>query len=400
MSTEDEIKTRWTTLGGQLNERQRRLFAANEAKIFGWGGIEVVHRVTGLSRPTIRSGIAEINQGLINATSTIIRNFGGGRKSVEVTMPGIENALKDLVEDTTRGDPESPLKWCCKSLRSLTVEMRNLGFSISHFVVRRLLKQLGYSLQANVKVLEGSSHPDRNAQFEYINELVKVAFDANQPVISVDAKKKELVGSYANKGENWEKKGQPQEVNVHDFVDPDLGRVAPYGVYDIGANEAWVGVGTDNDTAQFAVNTIERWWNNLGIKRYPEAKELVITADGGGSNGSRVGLWKQELARFAKASNLIIHVRHFPPGTSKWNKIEHRLFSFMSMNWRGRPLVSHEVIVNLIANTKSSAGLKVFAELDLDKYQKGIKVTKTDLKKIKIETEDFHPEWNYSIHPS
>lgn len=278
--------------------------------------------------------------------------------------------------------------------------MRNLGFSISHFVVRRLLKQLGYSLQANVKVLEGSSHPDRNAQFEYINELVKVAFDANQPVISVDAKKKELVGSYANKGENWEKKGQPQEVNVHDFVDPDLGRVAPYGVYDIGANEAWVGVGTDNDTAQFAVNTIERWWNNLGIKRYPEAKELVITADGGGSNGSRVGLWKQELARFAKASNLIIHVRHFPPGTSKWNKIEHRLFSFMSINWRGRPLVSHEVIVNLIANTKSSTGLKVFAELDLDKYQKGIKVTKTDLKKIKIETEDFHPEWNYSIHPS
>jgi hypothetical protein len=332
----------------------------------------VVHRITGVSEATISAGLKELRAGLEGSAVQTVRRAGGGRKRVQDRDPGVLDDLKALVEDSTRGDPQSPLRWCCKSLRSLTQQLQGQGHEITHTVVGRLLKQMGYSLQGNAKVLEGTQHPDRNAQFEAINELVKAAQAAGQPVISVDTKKKELVGRFKNAGQTWRPKGQPDEVKVHDFIDPELGRVNPYGVYDVAANEAWVSVGTDNDTARFAVNAITRWWRQMGAARYPDARELVITADGGGSNGSRVRLWKQALAEFAAQTGLIVHVRHFPPGTSKWNKIEHRLFSFITMSWRGQPLVSHEVIINLIANTTSTTGLKVRAELDTALYPKAL----------------------------
>ena len=331
----------------------------------GRGGVSAVAVATGVSRTTIAAGIQEIEAmmssdvGAAAPLQTGTRQAGAGRKRIETKDLTLLPDLLALVDSSTRGDPESPLRWTCKSLRNLADELKAKGHTVSHVVVGKLLKQQDYSLQGNVKVLEGNQSPDRNAQFEHINASVAAALQANQPVISVDTKKKELVGAYKNAGQEWLPSGEPVKVKVHDFIDKVLGRANPYGVYDIGADEAWVGVGTDHDTSAFAVQTIRRWWFSMGVQRYPQAKQLVITADGGGSNGHRVRLWKLELSRLAQEIGLDIQVHHFPPGTSKWNKIEHRLFSFITMNWRGTPLISQEVIVNLIASTKTRSGLKV-----------------------------------------
>ena len=402
METEKEIRARYNNLEWALDEKLRRLFAANEAKVYGHGGITLVQKATGVARNSIKQGIKELSskkEKLEPVASHRIRKVGGGRKASVKTDKKLQIALENLVEPTTLGDPESPLRWTCKSLRQLETELSSRGFNVSHTSIGTLLKEMGYSLQGNQKTLEGSSHPDRNAQFEFINSRIEEAMRDGQPVISVDTKKKELVGQYKNGGKELRPKGKPEQVKVYDFVDKKLGRANPYGVYDITDNSAWVSVGTDHDTASFAVSTIRRWWFAMGRALYPEAKELVITADGGGSNGSRVRLWKIELQKLASELNISIHVSHFPPGTSKWNKIEHRLFSFISMNWRGKPLVSHEAIVNLIAATTTRKGLKVRAELDITHYPKGIKVTDKELDSIQIERNEFHGEWNYSIHP-
>jgi hypothetical protein len=402
METEEEIRARYKNIEWALNEKLRRLFAANEAKVFGHGGITLAQKATGVARNSIKQGLKELSkkeEGVVHSTSTRIRKVGGGRKSSVKKDKKLRAALENLVEPTTLGDPESPLRWTCKSLRQLESELCSQGFSASHTSVGNLLKEMGYSLQGNQKTLEGSKHPDRNAQFEFINSRTEKAMCDGQPVISVDTKKKELVGRYKNGGKEFRPKGRPEQVKVYDFVDKELGRANPYGVYDIADNSAWVSVGTDHDTATFAVSTIRRWWFSMGQALYPEAKKLVITADGGGSNGSRVRLWKVELQKLANELNIPIHVSHFPPGTSKWNKIEHRLFSFISMNWRGKPLVSHETIVNLIAATTTRKGLKVRAELDSSHYPKGIKVTDEELKAIQINRDEFHGEWNYSILP-
>ncbi len=402
METEKEIRARYKNIEWALNEKLRRLFAANEAKVFGHGGITLAQKATGVARNSIKQGLKELSkkeEGVAHSTSTRIRKVGGGRKSSVKKDKKLRVALENLVEPTTLGDPESPLRWTCKSLRQLESQLRSQGFSASHTSVGNLLKEMGYSLQGNQKTLEGSKHPDRNAQFEFINSRTEKAMGDGQPVISVDTKKKELVGRYKNGGKEFRPKGRPEQVKVYDFVDKELGRANPYGVYDIADNSAWVSVGTDHDTATFAVSTIRRWWFSMGQDLYPEAKKLVITADGGGSNGSRVRLWKVELQKLANELNIPIHVSHFPPGTSKWNKIEHRLFSFISMNWRGKPLVSHETIVNLIAATTTRKGLKVRAELDSSHYPKGIKVSDDELKAIQIKRDEFHGEWNYSILP-
>ena len=401
------IALRWEALNETLNERQRRLLLGAEARVLGRGGIAEVAAATGASRTTIAAGIKELDSSRSidasdesrSTTATGSRRPGGGRKRLETTDETLVADLLALVEPTTRGDPESPLRWTCKSLRNLADELKARHHQVSHVVVGNLLRSQNFSLQANAKVLEGNQSPDRNAQFEYINAVVKTALDANEPVISVDTKKKELVGAFKNAGQRWLPRGQPDQVQVHDFVDKDLGRANPYGVYDIGADEGWVSVGTDHDTSAFAVQTIRRWWLSMGRERYPEARRLTITADGGGSNGHRIRLWKYELSQLARELGLEIHVHHFPPGTSKWNKIEHRLFSFITMNWRARPLISHEVIVNLIANTRTRSGLLVKAELDTAAYPKGISVTDAQMATIKIDRSDFHGEWNYCIRP-
>ena len=386
-----------------LDERQRRLLVGVEAKVLGRGGVSAVAVATGVSRTTIAAGIQEIEAkmssdvGAAAPLQTGTRRAGAGRKRIETKDLTLLPDLLALVDSSTRGDPESPLRWTCKSLRNLADELKAKGHTVSHVVVGKLLKQQDYSLQGNVKVLEGNQSPDRNAQFEHINASVAAALQANQPVISVDTKKKELVGAYKNAGQEWLPSGEPVKVKVHDFIDKELGRANPYGVYDIGADEAWVGVGTDHDTSAFAVQTIRRWWFSMGVQRYPQAKQLVITADGGGSNGHRVRLWKLELSRLAQEIGLDIQVHHFPPGTSKWNKIEHRLFSFITMNWRGTPLISHEVIVNLIASTKTRSGLKVRAELDTAEYPKGLVISDAVLATVNIEREAFHGDWNYCI---
>jgi len=400
------VGRRWELLHAELDERQRRLLVAVEAKVLGRGGISAVSAATGVSRSTITTGIDElaakkpadhqITEGLIRAQPRM-RRKGGGRKKIEIKDESLLVDLLALVDPVTRGDPQSPLRWTCKSLRTLADQLKACGHKVSHVVVGQLLKAQGYSLQANSKVTEGNQSPDRNAQFEHINAMVTAALAVHQPVISVDTKKKELVGAYKNAGQEWLPSGKPEQVKVHDFIDPELGRANPYGVYDIGADEAWVSVGTDNDTSAFAVQTIRRWWLSMGQPRYPEAERLLITADGGGSNGHRGRLWKLELSRFAAETGLDIHVCHFPPGTSKWNKIEHRLFSFITMNWRGRPLVSHEVIVNLIGNTRTRSGLKVHAELDDAEYPKGTVVSDEDFAGINIERNQFHGDWNYTI---
>jgi hypothetical protein len=402
---EDDIKlirTKFELLEWTLDERMRRLFAAAEASALGHGGVTKVAKATGISRRAIHVGIAELATPKIpiEGQGKRLRKAGAGRKPVIETEPGVMSALEKLIEPTTRGDPESPLRWTCKSLRVLAGELSLSGYTVSYPKVGDLLRELGYSLQANRKMLEGTDHPDRNAQFEFINDQTKQRLVAGNPVISVDTKKKELVGAYKNNGTTWRPEGKPELVKVHDFIDKELGRANPYGVYDVSSNTGWVSVGTDHDTASFAVETIRRWWNSMGKQRYPEASELMITADGGGSNGSRVRLWKFELQRLADEINIPIYVSHLPPGTSKWNKIEHRLFSYISMNWRGQPLISHDVIVSLIAGTTTKTGLKVHAELDDSLYPSGIKISDSEFEKIHITRNEFHGEWNYRIDPN
>lgn len=397
----EAISKRYAKFSPVLDERMRRLWAGMESSVIGFGGVAAVSKATGLSRNTIVRGEKEIEEIKGKEVKIIgIRQPGGGRKKAIAIDPNIKDDLSKLIEPLTRGDPQSPLKWTCKSLRKLSSELKEMEHKVSHRIVGELLYDMGYSLQANRKILEGSSHPDRNAQFEFINQQAIKFQKSNQPVISVDTKKKERVGNFKNSGQEWRPKGEPEEVFIHDFPDKELGRAIPYGVYDQGLNKGWVSVGTDNDTAEFAVETIRRWWYSMGKPFYIDATKLLITADGGGSNGTRVRLWKTELQKFANETKMDISVCHFPPCTSKWNKIEHRLFSYITQNWRGKPLISHEVIVNLIANTTTKTGLKVSCDLNLNKYQKGIKVSDEELSQVNIEKNDFHGEWNYTIHPA
>jgi hypothetical protein len=392
------IKLRYAALDPVLDERVRRRFAAAEAMAAGRGGVTAVARITGLARSTIGRGLAEL-RGAAAMPADRIRRPGGGRKPLVVTDPTLLTDLKELVEPTTRGDPTAPLLWTAKSLRHLAAGLRGLGHSICHNVVADLLREMGYSLQANRKTREGTNHPDRDAQFGYINARMKEALAAGEPAISVDTKKKELVGDFKNGGRDYRAKGQPEKVRVHDFVIPELGRAAPYGIYDIANNAGWVSVGIDHDTASFAVNAIRRWWQAMGRERYPQATRLLITADCGGSNGARVRLWKRELQTLANEIGVAITVCHLPPGTSKWNKIEHRLFSFITQNWRARPLVSYQTIVQLIAATTTDTGLKVQCEIDPNAYPAGVKVTDDEMDAINIRRHDFHGDWNYTISP-
>jgi hypothetical protein len=393
----EAIHHRYTQLSPHLDERGRRMFAAAEARAAGYGGIAAVSRATGLAASTIGRGLKELAAAGLEGDR--IRRHGGGRKALLVSDTKLLDDLLTLVAPSERGDPMSPLRWTCKSLRRLAAELRALGHRISHTVVGEVLKQQKFSLQGNRKTREGDSHPDRDAQFAYINESVTSMLAGQQPVISVDTKKKELVGDFKNGGREWRPRGDPEEVRVHDFLIKELGRAVPYGVYDLAANEGWVSVGIDHDTAAFAVQTIRSWWHNVGHQQYPGASCLTITADGGGSNGSRVRLWKYQLQKLADELGMEINVHHLPPGTSKWNKIEHRLFSFISMNWRAKPLVSYRVIVDLISATTTDAGLKVRCELDKKSYPKGIVVSDQEMAKIKILRADFHGEWNYTIRP-
>jgi hypothetical protein len=392
------VRRRFDELEKVLDERSRRLLVAAESKALGPGGISAVSQATGVSRPVIRRGLKELGQPPASPDGRI-RRPGGGRKKAKEKDPTLIADLEKLVDPTTRGDPERHLRWTCKSVRKLAEELGQMGHSVSYPVVAELLHELDYSLQANRKTKEGEDHPDRNAQFEYINAKVQQYIGLKQPVISVDTKKKELVGDFKNGGREWRPKGKPEKVRVHDFKIPELGRAAPYGVYDLAQNIGWVSVGVDHDTASFAVATIRRWWYVMGQERYPKAQKLLITADGGGSNGSRVRLWKLELQKLADETGLAIAVSHFPPGTSKWNKIEHRLFSFISKNWRGQPLTSLKVIVSLIAATTTQKGLRVQAEIDEREYPEGIKVPDAQMAQIHLRRDDFHGEWNYEITP-
>ena len=394
------IESKFRALGALMDERMRRQWVAVEAKAYGWGGIRAVSAATGMSATTIRKGLVELqsrSNRLNEPLPTRIRAVGGGRKRKTESDPGLSAALEVLVDPATRGDPESPLRWTSKSTRTLAGPLTQQGHPVSDRTVGRLLRKAGYSLQGNRKTREGDSHADRNAQFEYINNQAKAFMRRGQPVISVDTKKKELVGEFKNGGREWMPRGEPDEVRVHDFLDKNLGKAIPYGVYDITNNQGWVSVGIDHDTAQFATAAIGRWWKKMGRKRYPRASALLITADGGGSNGSRCRLWKVALQGLADQLRIPIHVCHFPPGTSKWNKIEHRMFSFITQNWRGRPLVSHEVIVHLIANTVTRQGLKIRAALDKRRYAPGIKVSDAELAKVNLKPRKFHGDWNYMI---
>jgi hypothetical protein len=395
----DDICDRYQRSEPFLDERSRRLFTANEALAHGFGGVTAVAAATGVARSTINRGIKELRSGQ-NPIGSRVRRRGGGRKSAVAHQPGLPAALEGLIEDAIRGDPCSPLRWVSRSLRHLVKALSGQGFQASQRVVANLLRDLKYSCQANRKTREGGNHPDRDAQFAHINTTVKAAIAAGQPAISVDTKKKELVGDFKNGGRELRPQGQPEDVRVHDFKIPELGKAAPYGVYDIAANHGWVSVGVDADTAAFAVESIRRWWQKLGHGRYPDAKKLTITADCGGSNGSKVRLWKRELQRFANETNLSITVTHLPPGTSKWNKIEHRLFAFITQNWRGKPLVSHEVIVQLIGATKTETGLEVRCEIDGNLYPRGIHVTDQEMQAINLTRAEFHGEWNYTIAPT
>ncbi len=397
---EQSVSTRYKSLNPTFDERSRRFWAAAEALSAGRGGVISVSRATGISRTTIYQGIKDLkNPQGFQDTLTRTRKPGGGRKKTVDINPQVRNALEALVEPITRGDPESPLRWTCKSLRILAKELKDQGYSVSHRMVGELLHEMGYSLQANRKTSEGKQHPDRNLQFEFINLLVEENLAKGNPVISIDAKKKELVGNFKNVGREWCPKGVPEQVNVYDFLSGAKGRATPYGIYDIGKDEGWVNVGADKDTAVFAVESIRRWWNAMGQANYPGATELIITADGGGSNGSRIRLWKTQLQDFCNEIRIPIAVSHFPPGTSKWNKIEHRLFSFISINWRGKPLTSFEVILNLISSTTTKSGLTVKAVIDLNKYPKGIKVSDAQMRMLDISHNEFHGEWNYTLRP-
>ena len=375
--------------------------AAAEALALGWGGISRVARATGVSRGAIQAGIAELQTPEADRLAPERqRRPGGGRKRTVDTDPTLRTDLERLVEPVSRGDPESPLRWTCKSVRKLAAELGAQGHRVSRQLVLELLHALDYSLQANRKTLEGSHHPDRDAQFTYLNAQVEAQVAAGEPAISVDTKKKDLVGPFKNGGQEWQPQGRPDAVRVHDFVIPELGRASPYGVYDLAQNTGWVSVGIDHDTAAFAVESIRRWWYRLGQTVYPHATRLLISADAGGSNGARVRLWKLELQRLADETGLRIHVCHLPPGTSKWNKIEHRLFAFISQNWRGKPLVSYEVIVSLIAATTTTTGLQVTCELDANAYPVGRKVSDAELAMVQLERDAFHGDWNYAIHPT
>lgn len=395
----DAIRLRWQQTEPFLDERGRRLFAANTALAAGRGGIAAISVATGVARSTIKRGIDELHAGR-NEISARVRRPGGGRKSAVTHQPGLPAALEALIEDAIRGDPCSPLRWVSRSLRHLVKALAAQGFQASQRVVANLLRELRYSCQANRKTREGANHPDRDAQFTHINTTVKAAIAAGEPAISVDTKKKELVGDFKNNGRELRRRGDPEPVRVHDFKIPELGKVAPYGVYDIAANHGWVSVGIDADTGAFAVESIRRWWYKLGRARYPDAKRLTITADCGGSNGPQVKLWKRELQRLANETGLKVMVVHLPPGTSKWNKIEHRLFAFITMNWRGKPLISHQVIVQLIGSTTTETGLKVACEIDGNLYPRGIKVGDAEMQAINITRHEFHGEWNYTIAPN
>lgn len=398
MEIEQALKEKFMALWPHLGERERRLVAAAEAQKQGRGGISQVSRASGLSRVTISKGIKEL--GDTPLTPGRVRRAGAGRPRIEQIRPDIDKALEELVSDSTRGDPQSPLLWTCKSTRTISKELSQRNHPVSHEKVAQLLRQKGYSLQGARKTEEGSNHPDRNAQFQFISGQSKEALEAGQPVISVDTKKKELIGNYHNKGRQWRKAKNPRKVNGHDFPSPSIPRAYPYGIYDVGRNDGYVNIGTDHDTAAFAVASIRGWWRQQGNRSYPDAKYLLITADGGGSNGYRLRLWKLELQKLAEEINIPIKVCHFPPGTSKWNKVEHRLFSFISSNWRGEPLQDYETIVRLISATTTSKGLTVTCRLDHSKYPTGIKVTDEEMKTVRLSPQPFHGEWNYTISPA
>lgn len=390
-----KFKQKFNLISLHLNERTRRIWAASEAKIFGEGGVSILSTATGISRSTIYLGLEDIKSKKVIDPEQI-RRPGGGRKKLIDKDKEILKDLEKLIDPSTRGDPESVLRWTCKSTRNLAAELNKNGHRVSDRKICDLLSELGYSLQANRKTREGNSHPDRDKQFLYIYRKVKRFQSANQPIISVDTKKKEIVGNYKNSGAEWKQKRKPEEVNAHDFPDKQKPKAAPYGVYDITRNEGWVSVGISHDTAEFAVATIKKWWSKMGKKRYPKAKAIYITSDCG-SNNKKSRLWKAELQRLADKTGLNIHVSHFPPGTSKWNKIEHKMFSYISMNWRGRPLTTYNVVVNLIGNTKNKTGLEIRAELDENRYEKGIKITDEEFNSISLRECKFHGEWNYVI---
>jgi transposase len=394
-----QIRKRYTLAAGTLDERGRRTLAASEALALGWGGVTLVARATGLSRATIGLGIKELRGTVVGAAPGRVRRAGGGRKKTVDKDPNVLADLERLVEPTARGDPQSPLRWTCKGVRKLAAALGQRGHRVSHQWVADALEGLGYRLQANRKTREGGDHPDRDAQFAHINATAQAFLAAGEPVISVDAKKKELVGDFKNGGREWRPQGQPEDVRVHDFKIPEVGRVTPYGVYDLAANAGWVSVGIDHDTAAFAVATIRRWWEQAGRVRYPAATRLLITADGGGSNGARTRLWKRELQHLADATGLAITVCHFSPGTSKWNRIEQRLFSYITQNWRGQPLVSYAVILSLIAGTTTTTGLTVQSYLDTDAYPAGVKVSDAEMAALRLERDPFHGEWNYTVLP-
>lgn len=401
---EAEIKERYARVKPTLNERARRLFAASEAMAFGWGGLAAVARATGMSIATVQKGIKE-SQGIESGSIKVLpversRRPGGGRKKLTDLDATLLPTLRDLVESTTRGDPESPLLWTARSQRNLVQALKERGYSLTMRTVAGLLKELGYSLQGNKKVLEGAQHPDRNAQFEHINETVRRQLEAGEPAISVDTKKKELVGSYKNAGRELRANGDPELVEVYDFPQEEQPKAVPYGVFDVAENEAWVSVGISHDTGEFAVEAIRTWWREMGRPLYPKARSLLLCADGGGSNGYRVRLWKVELQKLADELQMILMVCHLPPGTSKWNRIEHRLFSFITQNWRGKPLVTHQVIVELIKATTTRTGLRVECRLDKRTYAKGRRISDEQLACVKLVPEAFHGEWNYAIHPN
>jgi len=399
----EQIGQKYGALAALMDERMRRQWAASEAQAYGWGGVSAVSGAIGMSPNTIRRGLIELQERRAHPEVPVdarIRRPGGGRKSLTLIDPDLLASLEALVDPMTRGDPESPLRWTCKSTTQLADALTRQGHALSPRTVGRILNDAGYSLQSNRKTLEGASHPDRNAQFLHISRTVMAFQNRGQPVISVDTKKKELVGAFKNGGREWHPIGMPEEVKVHDFLEPELGKAIPYGVYDLTSNQGWVSVGIDHDTARFAVEAIRRWWQKMGSARYGKARKLLITADGGGSNSSRCRLWKVALQDLAAQLGIAIHVSHFPPGTSKWNKIEHRMFCHITQNWRGKPLVSHEVIVSLIANTATKAGLKIRAALDRGNYPTGVPIRDEELAAVNLKRADFHGDWNYAIYPT
>jgi hypothetical protein len=398
----ERIITVYKSLGPLMDERMRRQWAAAEARAYGWGGVRAVSAAIGMSTNTIQRGLQELAERDAHperAVSVRVRCEGGGRKLQTELDPGLMAALERLIDPTTRGDPQSPLRWTCKSTPQLAHELTAQGHPASATTVWRLLRLAGYSLQSNRKTKEGTQHPDRNEQFEHIADTVQTFQARGQPVISVDTKKKELIGEFRVAGREWQPTGEPVEVRIHDFIDKDLGKAIPYGVYDLTEDQGWVSVGIDHDTARFATEAIRRWWRRMGVKVYPAAQEVLITADGGGSNGNRNRLWKVALQDLANALGLTLWVCHFPPGTSKWNKIEHRMFCHITQNWRGRPLISHEVIINLIAATTTQTGLTIQAELDAGRYPTGIKVSDEELARVNLQPDEFHGDWNYRVEP-